>query len=63
MSRRPRPDLQETVTESGGTAAGSTGYDHSRGFIARTLRKANYRVSEPINVVEGWVENSARSRT
>lgn len=52
--------LQSIANANGGTrAAGTTGYDASRDYVAAQLRKAGLRVTlTPVNFVEGWVENS-----
>jgi aminopeptidase Y len=44
---------------NGNRAAGTSGYDASAEYVAGKLRKAGYSVTlDPINFVEGWVENS-----
>ncbi|MEI8407235.1 MULTISPECIES: M28 family metallopeptidase [unclassified Kribbella] len=52
--------LQAIADANGGTrAAGTSGYDASRDYMAEKLRAAGYSVTlDPINFVEGWVENS-----
>ena len=59
-ARRHLVALQHIANANDGNrAAGTTGYDKSTGYVARTLRKAGYKVSfDPISFVEGWVENS-----
>ncbi|GAA4511036.1 MULTISPECIES: M28 family metallopeptidase [Nonomuraea] len=43
----------------GNRAAGTSGYDASRDYVADKLRKAGYKVTlQPIDFVAGWVENS-----
>ena len=52
--------LQAIANANGGTrAAGTSGYDASRDYVAAKLRNAGYNVTlHPINFVEAWVENS-----
>ncbi|TMR09106.1 M20/M25/M40 family metallo-hydrolase [Nonomuraea turkmeniaca] len=52
--------LQAIATANGGNrAAGTSGYDASRDYVADKLRKAGYRVTlNPINFVESWSENT-----
>ena len=52
--------LQDIANAHGGNrAAGTTGYDASRDYVARVLRRNGYKVTiDPINFVEDWVENS-----
>ncbi|MGI5269467.1 M28 family metallopeptidase [Nonomuraea sp. CA-218870] len=43
----------------GNRAAGTSGYNASRDYVAGKLRKAGYRVTlQPINFVQSWTENS-----
>ncbi|WP_336212315.1 M20/M25/M40 family metallo-hydrolase [Nonomuraea sp. LPB2021202275-12-8] len=52
--------FQAIATANGGNrAAGTSGYDASRDYVANKLRKAGYKVTlQPINFVESWTENS-----
>ncbi|MEV2272092.1 M28 family metallopeptidase [Nonomuraea africana] len=52
--------FQSIATANGGNrAAGTSGYDASRDYVADKLRKAGYKVTlQPINFVESWAENS-----
>ncbi len=52
--------FQDIATANGGNrAAGTSGYDASRDYVAGKLRKAGYKVTlQPINFVENWSENS-----
>ncbi|MEO3875662.1 M28 family metallopeptidase [Nonomuraea sp. B12E4] len=52
--------LQAIANANGGNrAAGTSGYDASRDYVANKLRRAGYKVTlQPINFVEGWSENS-----
>ncbi|MGP3914458.1 M20/M25/M40 family metallo-hydrolase [Nonomuraea sp. 10N515B] len=52
--------LQNIATANGGNrAAGTSGYDASRDYVADKLRKAGYKVTlNPINFVESWSENT-----
>ncbi|MFD1932745.1 MULTISPECIES: M28 family metallopeptidase [Nonomuraea] len=52
--------FQSIATANGGTrAAGTSGYDASRDYVAGKLRKAGYKVTlQPINYVETWTENT-----
>ncbi|MEV1167972.1 M20/M25/M40 family metallo-hydrolase [Nonomuraea sp. NPDC049784] len=52
--------LQAIATANGGTrAAGTSGYNASRDYVAGKLRKAGYKVTlQPIDYVESWTENS-----
>jgi len=52
--------LQAIAKATDGTrAAGTKGYDLSVAYVALRLRGAGYKVTlDPINFVEGWVENS-----
>jgi len=52
--------LQTIANQNGGNrAAGTAGYDESRKYVARTLRRAGYRVRlDAINFVESWTELS-----
>jgi Zn-dependent M28 family amino/carboxypeptidase len=52
--------FQAIANANGGNrAAGTSGYDASRDYVANKLRRAGYRVTlNPINFVEGWTENS-----
>ncbi|RVX46928.1 aminopeptidase Y [Nonomuraea polychroma] len=53
--------LQDIATANGGNrAAGTTGYDASRDYVADKLRRAGYKVTlNPINFVESWSEKTA----
>ncbi|SDI54442.1 M28 family metallopeptidase [Nonomuraea jiangxiensis] len=52
--------LQAIASANGGNrAAGTSGYNASRDYVANKLRKAGYKVTlEPIDFVESWSENS-----
>ncbi|HEX4814069.1 MAG TPA: M28 family metallopeptidase [Nonomuraea sp.] len=52
--------FQAIATANGGNrAAGTSGYDASRDYVAGKLRKAGYKVTlQPINFVESWSENT-----
>ncbi|GAA0946954.1 M28 family metallopeptidase [Nonomuraea longicatena] len=52
--------FQAIATANGGNrAAGTAGYDASRDYVAKQLRKAGYRVTfQPTDFVEKWVENN-----
>ncbi|WP_433437033.1 M20/M25/M40 family metallo-hydrolase [Nonomuraea sp. CA-141351] len=52
--------LQVIATANGGTrAAGTSGYNASRDYVAGKLRRAGYKVTlQPIDYVESWTENS-----
>ncbi|MEO3799379.1 M28 family metallopeptidase [Nonomuraea sp. B1E8] len=57
--------FQQIATEHGGNrAAGTTGYDASRDYVADKLRRAGYKVTfDPVEFVESWTENSPPALT
>jgi aminopeptidase Y len=59
-ARRHLVALQRIADANGGNrAAGTTGYDASRAYVARVLRNNGYKVTiDPVSFVEDWVENS-----
>lgn len=52
--------LQAIADANGGNrAAGTSGYNASRDYVANKLKKAGYKVTiQPINFVESWSENT-----
>ncbi|TDD14634.1 M20/M25/M40 family metallo-hydrolase [Nonomuraea diastatica] len=57
--------FQAIATANGGNrAAGTTGYDASRDYVADKLRRAGYKVTlDPVEFVENWTENSPPALT
>ncbi|GAA0969530.1 aminopeptidase PaaP [Acrocarpospora macrocephala] len=52
--------FQAIANANGGTrAAGTPGYDASRDYVAKLLRRAGYKVTlDPVNFVQSWTENN-----